>query len=132
MVKLTDKYRTDVALFRYGILAPLISGTWEGTSDSQFFKEAASKTYTLPNGKEKNYTPHTIYRWYLAYSKDGFDALKIKNRGDNGKFRRIDDDIADQIIYMKKEYPRLPATLIKQKLIENGTINGTTSRKSTS
>ena len=123
MVKLTDKYRTEVALFRYGILAPLISGTWEGTSDSQFFKEAASKTYILPNGKEKNYTPHTIYRWYLAYSKDGFDALKIKNRGDNGKFRRIDDDIADQIIYMKKEYPRLPATLIKQKLIENGTIN---------
>ena len=53
MVKLTDKYRTDVALFRYGILAPLISGTWEGTSDSQFFKEAASKTYILPNGKEK-------------------------------------------------------------------------------
>ena len=80
MVKLTDKYRTDVALFRYGILAPLISGTWEGTSDSQFFKEAASKTYILPNGKEKNYTPHTIYRWYLAYSKDGFDALKIKKQ----------------------------------------------------
>lgn len=123
MVRLTDKYRTDVALFRYGILAPLISGTWEGTSDSQFFKEAANKTYTLPNGKERNYTPHTIYRWYLAYSKNGFDALKIRSREDSGKFRRIDDDIADQIIYMKKEYPRLPATLIKQKLIENGTIN---------
>ena len=123
MVKLTDKYRTEVALFRYGILAPLISGTWDGGSDHQFFKKAANKTYTLPNGKEKNYTTHTIYRWYLAYSKDGFDALKIKGRTDVGKFRRIDDDIADQIIYMKKEYPRLPATLIKQKLIENGTIN---------
>lgn len=123
MVKLTDKYRTEVALFRYGILAPLISGTWDGGSDHQFFKKAANKTYTLPNGKEKNYTAHTIYRWYLAYSKDGFDALKIKGRTDVGKFRRIDDDIADQIIYMKKEYPRLPATLIKQKLIENGTIN---------
>lgn len=123
MVKLTDKYRTEVALFRYGILAPLISGTWDGGSEHQFFKEAANKTYILPNGKEKNYTAHTIYRWYLAYSKDGFDALKIKGRTDVGKFRRIDDDIADQIIYMKKEYPRLPATLIKQKLIENGTIN---------
>ena len=123
MVKLTDKYRTEVALFRYGILAPLISGTWDEGSDHQFFKKAANKTYTLPNGKEKNYTAYTIYRWYLAYSKDGFDALKIKGRTDVGKFRRIDDDIADQIIYMKKEYPRLPATLIKQKLIENGTIN---------
>ncbi len=70
-----------------------------------FFKKAASKAYTLSNGKEKNYTPHTIYLWYPAYSKEGFDALKIKNRGNNGKFRRIDDAIADQIIYIKKESP---------------------------
>lgn len=39
MVKLTDKYRTDVAFFRYWILTPMISGTWEGTSDAQFFKK---------------------------------------------------------------------------------------------
>lgn len=123
MTRLTDKYRTEVALFRYGILAPLISGTWQGSSDRQFFKEAASKTYILPNGKEKVYAAHSIYRWYLSYKKDGFDALKIRNREDRGNFRKIDDDIAEQIIYMKKEYPRLPATLIRQKLIENGTIS---------
>ena len=77
MTRLTDKYRTEVALFRYGILAPLISGTWQGSSDRQFFKEAASRTYMLPNGKEKVYAAHSIYRWYLSYKKDGFDALKI-------------------------------------------------------
>lgn len=49
--------------------------------------------------------------------------MLLKNRGNNRKFRRIDDAIADQIIYIKKEYPRLPATLIKQKVIENRTIN---------
>lgn len=122
MTQLTEKYRTEVALFRYGILAPLISGTWEGTSNQAFFDEMSQKTYTLPNGKEKNYASHSIYRWYLAYQKGGFDALKIKGREDIGGFRKIDDDIAEQIKYMKQEYPRLPATLIKQKLMENGTI----------
>lgn len=122
MGKLTDRSRTEVALFRYGILAPLISGTWDGSS-AQFFKHAAEKTYVLPDGREVDYTPHTLYRWYAAYTKEGFDALKVKARIDSGRFRRIDDDIADQIIYMKKEHPRLPATLIREKLIENGTIN---------
>lgn len=123
MTKLTENSRTEVALFRYGILAPLISGTWEGSS-RQFFMEAAAKTYILPDGKSADYTAATLYRWYNAYRKDGFDALKVKSRVDRGRFRRIDNDIADQIVYMKEQHPRLPATLIREKLIENGTISG--------
>lgn len=123
MTKLNDKDRTDIALFRYGILSPLISGTWEGNSNAEYFKEASLKSYTLPDGTEKSYSPYTIGRWYYLYQKDGFDGLKIKLRNDSGSFRHIDQDIAEQIKYMKQEYPRLPATIIKQKLIENGTIN---------
>ena len=101
MTKLTENTRTEIALFRYGILAPLISGTWEGSS-RQFFVEAAAKTYILPDGRSADYTATTLYRWYTAYSRDGFDALKVKARVDRGRFRRIDNDIADQIVYMKE------------------------------
>jgi hypothetical protein len=31
-------------------------------------------------------------------------------------------DMIEQINYLKQEYPRTPATLIHQKLIDNGTI----------
>lgn len=122
MTKLTEKYRTDVALIRYGIISPLITGTWSGESHAAFFREAAARSYIMPDGHEKTFSPYTIYRWYLDYTKFGFDVLKIKSRGDNGRFRKIDGDIAEQIIYLKKEYPRLPATLIRQKLLDNGTI----------
>lgn len=45
-----------------------------------------------------------------------------KRRSDTGKSRKLDVDIIEQIKYLKQEYPRLPATLIYQKLINNGTI----------
>lgn len=64
----------------------------------------------------------TIERWYYAYMDSGFDALLPKRRTDTGKSRKLDSDITEQINFLKTEYPRIPATLIHQKLIENGTI----------
>lgn len=64
----------------------------------------------------------TIERWFYTYQTGGFDALLPKRRIDTGKPRKLDTDITEQIRFLKKEYPRIPATLIHQKLIDNGTI----------
>jgi hypothetical protein len=52
----------------------------------------------------------------------GFDALKPNGRSDVGNSRKLNDDIISQINYLHKEYPRLPCTLIYQKLLDNGTV----------
>ncbi|MBN4074748.1 transposase, partial [bacterium AH-315-E09] len=60
-----------------------------------------------------------------SYQRDGFDGLIPKRRNDTGMSRKLDEDMMEQINYLKKEYPRIPATLIHQKLISNATvING--------
>ena len=46
-----------------------------------------------------------------------------KRRHDTGRSRKLDSDIIEQINYLKQEYPRIPATLIYQKLVENGSIH---------
>ena len=62
---MNDKTRKEIALFRYGILAPLISGTYdENTSIKGFFCEAASKVYTTPNGEDNKFAAATLERWY--------------------------------------------------------------------
>ena len=43
-------------------------------------------------------------------------------RVDLGSSRKMDDDIKSQVIFLKQEYPKLPATLVYQKLVDNGTI----------
>lgn len=121
---MNDETRQQIALFRYGILAPLISGTYDGIDSRKgFFRDAASKTYINPRGVDTKLSASTLERWFYRYQKHGFDALLPQRRHDTGMSRKLDNDMIEQINYLKQEYPRIPATLIHQKLIDNGTIN---------
>src|SRR5690554_1759331 len=120
---MNEESRKKIALFRYGIIAPLISGTYdEQKTRKEFFAHASLRTYTNPSGEETKVSASSIERWYYNYKKGGFDALLPQRRSDTGRSRKLDDDIQSQIRYLKKEYPRIPSTLIHQKLIDNGTI----------
>ena len=87
-----------------------------------FFRDAAKKVYTNPRGEDTKVAASTIECWFYTYQTGGFDALLPKRRIDTGKPRKLDTDITEQISFLKKEYPRISATLIHQKLIDNGTI----------
>jgi transposase len=121
---MNDETRQQIALFRYGILAPLISGTYDDLGSRKgFFRDAASRTYTNPRGLDTTLSASTLERWFYQYQKHGFDALLPQKRVDTGMSRKLDGDMIEQINYLKQEYPRIPATLIHQKLVDNGTIN---------
>mgnify|MGYP003291382010 CR=1 FL=1 len=122
MSKLTDKERNDIALFRYSIISPLITGTADTASNEEFYKQAADRAYVSPSNKEVTMSWYTIRRWHNLYIANGFDGLLPNRRSDINVHRKIDDEIGSTIMYVKKEYPRLPATLVLQKLIDNGTI----------
>ena len=120
---MNDENRQKIALFRYSILAPLISGTYDSANGNKaFFRDAAKRTYTNPREVDTILSAATIERWYYRYQRDGFDALIPKRRNDTGRSRKLDEDMMEQINYLKKEYPRIPATLIHQKLLSNGTM----------
>ena len=115
------KSKERIALFRYGILSPFITGSFSGSAKS-FYMEAASKTYDGPDGNPVSFHYCTIERWHRAYIKGGFDALKPKGRNDFKHFRHLSDDTMADIRFFLKEYPRIPATVVYQKLLDNGTI----------
>ncbi len=118
-----DETRQEIALFKFSIISPLISGAHENsTSNTAFFRNAASQTFLNHKGEQISLSPSTIKRWYYNYIKNGFESLLPKRRNDAGTSRKLDEDIMEQIKYLKKEYPRLPATLIHQKLIDTGLI----------
>ena len=82
---MNDETRQEIALFRYGIIAPAISGTYEeDKSLKEFFRDAAKKTYTNPRGEDMKVSPSTLERWFYKYSTGGFDSLIPKRRWDTG------------------------------------------------
>ncbi len=121
---MTEEKRKEYALMRYGIIAPAVCNMIpEGKSRKKYFEEAAEKTYTDPDGKPVRFAACTMERWLWVYEKNGFDALLRQPRSDKGKSRKIDDDIYEQVKYMKENHPRMPATEIHRHLAENGTIS---------
>ena len=112
-----------LALMRYSAIAPLITGLSDDfKSLTAFFNNASVKGVIHPDGTIKHYAPGTIEKWYRNYKEGGFDALIPTGRGDQGKPRKLDDDLQEQIRYLKTNYPRMSASAIYRQLRDNGSI----------
>ncbi|MGN0386836.1 MAG: helix-turn-helix domain-containing protein [Lachnospiraceae bacterium] len=112
-----------IALMRYSAIAPLITGLSDDyDSLTAFFINASIKGVIHPDGTVKHYAPATIEKWYRNYKEEGFDALIPTGRGDRGKPRKLDDDLQEQIKYLKTNYPRMSASAIYRQLRDNGSI----------
>lgn len=113
---MTEEERNEIALKRYNMIAPLLIDPERYPSNREFFRMQGHKLH-----EEGVTTIHarTIERWYYQFKKGGFDALKPQTRVDFGKPRK-GKDVIDQIIILKRNYPRLSATGILKMLRESG------------
>lgn len=117
-----DAIKNEIALFRYGLIAPVVTKTFEESSQKEYFQKVADKTYIV-NGHEEKYSWQTIKHWYKKYTKDGYEGLINKTRSDNHSSRKLKDDAIQRIKELKKEFPHISGTLIYGKLSDEGFIN---------
>ncbi len=96
----------EIALWRLGILGPLISARLEHGDRRAYFEEAAQRMYQRPDGRFVHVSARTIEAWYLAYRRGGFEALVPRTRNDRGQSRAIDTDVAELLLRAKQERPR--------------------------
>lgn len=120
---MTQEKKHDIALMRYSIIAPIVTGLQEDyPSLDAFYRDASKRGVVSPDGSVKHFSPATIERWYRHYKKGGFDALIPLGRVDEGKSRKLDSDLQEQIRYLKLNYPRMSASAIYRQLQDNGSI----------
>lgn len=113
----------QLALFKFSIIAPVVNKTHDFKSDMEYFRNAALKQYSLPNGKTATFSHLTIKNWYIKYCKYGFNALIPKGRADFGSSRALPIKAHNRIFELKAEYPHITGKAIYKKLIQEGTIN---------
>ena len=117
------KYYGRMELFRYSIIAPLINNTNEFNTINEYCDFVASKSYDF-EGKIKRITSKTVKNWYYKYRKEGLESLESHKRKDKSKFRKITNDLVEErIIELRKEYPRITAKKIHEKLQEEKYIS---------
>lgn len=113
----------EEAMFRLGLISPVVQNTYSDKSEQAYFNRISSKPIKGFGGTIRFIKPSTLKTWKQMYQKEGFDGLKPKIRSDIGSSRRIDADLANDIQRLRKEFPDMPATSIHQKLVAEGFID---------
>lgn len=84
-----ENIREKIALFRYGIIAPLLN---EQVDREVYLAEQSAKKHEVPHYGERAYAAKTILEWLLLYRRQGFDGLKPARRSDRGQLRTLSSD----------------------------------------
>ncbi|MCD7791656.1 MAG: DDE-type integrase/transposase/recombinase [Bacteroides thetaiotaomicron] len=121
------KEQMDIAQMRFGIIAPMVQGTYAESSMAAYCRRVAQNPMRLPDGRLVQYQPKTIEKWYSLYMKGGMDALTPKTRRDKGSTRVITPEAEQEIRRIHREYPRLNATQIWEKLVHDSILPATVS-----
>lgn len=116
------KEQRKVAEIRFGLIAPLVQGTFPDGSISAYCRRVAAFPVKMPDGRQMQYKAKTLEKWLSLYNRGGMDALVPKTRCDKGGSRVITQEAELEIHRMRREYPRLNATQIHGRLVEDGIL----------
>jgi putative transposase len=123
--------KEKIALWRLGVLGPLISARLEHGDRHRYLEEAAARLQQQPDGTYVQLSPRTIESWYYAYRHGGFPALFPQDRADRGRSRAISAELAEQILRVKRERPRRSIQRIIRMLERAGIVPAGTLHRST-
>jgi putative transposase len=105
---------TEVALFRYGLIAQLIHDPPPTGQQEAQLRALAAKTYQLPGSTRTRVSLSALRRYLKAYHAGGFDALRPAGRPDAGTPRAFPPEVLAKAIALRAEQPaRTTQTLVE-------------------
>ena len=116
---MTDEERNAVAVFRHGLIAPLVNKLEEKKS---YLARICAIVHDVPFYGKKEFAPKTLAEWLTEFRKGGINALRPKGRNDKGVSRCIIPELKDKILEERKKYLELSVTLFYDKLVNKGMI----------
>jgi putative transposase len=117
-----DDHRQAVALFRYGVIADLVHLPPGSAGITERLRAKASKDYVIPASPRTRVAVETIRDWLKRYRRGGFDALLPKPRADRGQPRRLPDTVAEALIAIKEQHPKLSVRRVIERARASGQI----------
>ncbi len=110
-----DDKAEKVALFRYGLIAPLVLETLPRGELTRRAQQIAARLYDIPHSTRRQVSVDTLLDWTLRYRRNGLEALSPKPRQDRGQARAVATDTAALIERLKRENPhRTGAALLRE------------------
>lgn len=115
--------RMDLALWRYGIISPLLHRQVDEVNMIELLENLAGRSYARPDGACVVLSAETMRKWLYRYNRGGLPALANKERSDKGRYD-VPAILSEAIFRMRREHPRWTTALLFKKLTETGLWNG--------
>jgi putative transposase len=116
-----DAKDEKIALFRYGLIAPLVIEALPRGEMMRRARDLAAHEHEIPYSNRTQVSVETLLIWARRYRLDGFSALAPKSRCDSGVSRVIPPQLAQLIERLKRENPhRTAATLLRELALSSG------------
>lgn len=93
------------ALFRYGLIHPLLDDSLSPGEKSALRNQIVAKTYNIPHSSRTTVTKRTLRQYLQWYREGGFAALMQCTRKDSGQTRAIPEETLKKAFDLKEELP---------------------------
>lgn len=116
-----DDRALQLALFRYGVIAPVVERE-EGRGVVELVRQVAAREYHLPGTGPVRVGERTVYAWLAAWRAGGIEALRPRSRRDRGTLRALSDEVLARAVRLRQEQPRRTTTTLVDLLVREGTV----------
>jgi len=117
---MTPEDKEAVALFRYGLIAPILNRHCDRKT---YLQEVCAKKHEMPYYGLKEFSLSTVERWLSEYRRWGFDALKPKGREDKGQSRAMTQVEQEAVLEARKLNMHQSAACFYDQCIKRGLIS---------
>jgi putative transposase len=122
-----DEPAIEIALFRYGIIAPILELEPALALPGQvgaLVREIVERPHYLPSRGRVTVSPRTVFSWLVAFRRYGIEGLRPTWRQDRGQRRVLSDKVIDRAIDLRKENPRRKTRYLIDIMAREGTLTG--------
>jgi putative transposase len=129
-----DDREQERALFRYGLIAPVLHRDLERGEQAAILREQAEQEWEVPGGGRRRFSERTLRRYLKKRRDQGLDGLRRKRRSDARARKRLSDAAWQRAQELRQEQPRRSAEvilriLVHEKLIDPGGCSPATLRR---
>jgi transposase InsO family protein len=113
----------DLALWRFGIIAPLLHRHDDSGPLYRDLCALAERTYYTPDGREKALSADTLRLWLWRYKNLGLPGLRNKLRKDRGG-TKLPESLRTELALQRKDHPLFTVKRLLRELLQKGVWDG--------
>ena len=121
-----EEKKREVATFRFGVISDLVVAHHLDRGERErLIRDKAERQWEIPYSRRTRISASTISLWVRRYERGGrnLETLYPQGRADIGQSRVLDEEVAQMLINLRKEFPKASVQSLIRSLRERKLVD---------